>query len=287
MKKISVVLVLLIGLLGFVTCTTEKTPIDAGNTSPDQLLSHQVELAPGVFLKLKGMEENEYTLDDVLQGTLVVVNKSSQPFHIHVNGWPPYMGFTVKELQKTLIYNYPMGTGRSIHDEDLQPGDSLSEAVEWGEWQHFEGTRKLKVYSGKYTLEFFLRGQEGSIKKEITVLPEGNRWDAQLYVWEIGDDSTRLRFFIRNRIPQEATLHPLPQNALEIQWFSEHPDTLYGGRYLDFPADPISFAGHSDWTYEFQLNRSEPHQYNVGSTIKLRVILHTEEGDFAGEYYFM
>ncbi len=277
----------LVGMAFLLSCTFEKAPIQPGNLSKENSNSSRVELAPGVFLKLKGLEENEFSLDDILRGTLVVTNESDDPYPISISGWPPFMGYTVLDPQKRIICYAPVATGRAVYFKELLPGDSISENVEWGEWELFDGARQLKVFSGTYEIKFFFRSADGYIKKEITIFPEGNRWDTRVYVWEIGEDSTLLHFYLRNRIPREATLHPLSGQALEIQWFNEHPDTLYGTRFLDFPDTPITIPGHSDWLYRLKISRAEAASFQSGAGLKIRVILHTEEGDFSADSFFL
>ena len=272
-------------------------PADTSDHSLHQgTISHdtadvRVEVQPGVWLTVR-WESNDsiITFDGVLSGEVTLKNDSADtPFHLHIVSWPPEAKLTVTDENDSLLYYYPVLTGRAILDKYLFPGDSVTDNIVWNQAEEVRpGSQYIKVYSGVYHLYATIRGYPDSTNKRIhrrvTILPVGNRFNTRLFYIKKDSDSTAYRFVIRNRIPEAVDLVPVQPNPLELQYRKESSDSIFFVQYFLLNETSIHLSPHSEWNFSFKLPSPGHRLYDF---TMIKMILHTQQGDFSSEYFWI
>ena len=291
------VLLILIVIFFFFQCQRNKEPLSIARYStpkpstqfkPDTA-DACIEITPGAWLIVRWETDSIVTLDDTVFGRLVLKNiGASQPIHVFIRSWPPFSNWTVRDDNGRLLITYPNIVGDVVFDQYLYPGDSLYERIIWDLTEKVPALLPdfIGVYSGIYHLYMTMRGLPDSLRNylhyKVTVLPEGNRIDSRLFLMKSYGDSSGYKFILRNRIPEPIEFQPVGQNPLELQWL--YQDSVCYVQYLPLNTSVIHLEGQSDWEYVF---RAAPPGSITASMGKIRLILHTNQGDFMGVTYWI
>ncbi|RMF59018.1 MAG: hypothetical protein D6748_07375 [Calditrichaeota bacterium] len=244
-----------------------------------------LEVVPGVVLICKGVT-GEYALNEPITGTIVLKNISCDTAFSGTPLGSPYYMLWVEDSLNNLVDYSPKIQDPNLPHYRLEIGDSVKQSFSWH--QHPYKAPPVKVPTGRYHLYISIEGHDSLyhrwIRKKITLLPQGDRFASSLQQNFHYPDCYIYDFFITNRFPDETTLVVTHPNPIELHW-TTFQDSLIAIQYLPFQEEMIHIPGHTTWKYRFQLNPEDSEiQALMSSAYYLKVIIHTTNRDFTGEY---
>jgi hypothetical protein len=239
-----------------------------------------IEVVPGVFIICKGVT-GDYRVGEKISGRVILKNVScNTTFRGMARGYPYYYYF-VEEMSEELICFSPGATDPVLVHYNLDVGDSVYQDFAW----YHSTYSGLYAYARSYNMYLSFDGHDSLythyIRKQINILPEGDRFSCRVYRNYYYKDCYVYDFFLRNRFPDDTTIVLIHPNTVIMEWYRSYPDSLLKTQYFEFSEYFLPLKGFSTWRYRRLIDFNSPDLRGLNQDLyKVRFILKVDGRNF-------